>query len=348
MEGHIRKKVSILLPVRNARDTLDDCLQSIVSQSLDDFELIIVDDGSSDGSTEYLQQWAQRDARIKLIVKEANGLVSALNTGLEQVFSPYIARMDADDVMHKDRLLLQTAYMEQHPEIGLVACQVKLFPETAILKGYREYIRWQNQCLHPQDIELEMFVESPLAHPSVMFRRSVVQELGGYEHGDFPEDYELWLRLMHAGVKMAKLPQVLLYWRERENRTSRTDYRYQRSRFDWLRAEYLCRYPALNRARTLNRPIVYWGAGRKTRQRSGLLIQKGFAPRAWIDIDPRKIGNHINGAPVQPVSWLRHQAGTDAKPFVLSYVTNHGARELIAGELHQYGYKRGEDYLMVG
>jgi hypothetical protein len=206
--------------------------------------------------------------------------------------------------------------------------------------GYREYLRWQNRVLTPAQVAANMYVESPFAHPSVLFRRAAVQELGGYRDGPFPEDYELWLRMHAAGLPMAKLPRVLLAWREGEGRASRVDPRYAREAFDALRARFLAQDPRLRQGR----PLAYWGAGRSTRQRARLLIERGFPPAAWIDIDPRKLGQVVWGAPVRPRSWLAQAP----KPFVLVYVANHGAYDLISGWLAELGYAPGEDYLFVG
>jgi hypothetical protein len=213
--------------------------------------------------------------------------------------------------------------------------------------GYQEYIRWQNQCLTPQDMLDEIYVESPIAHPSVMLRRSVFAELGGYRHGDFPEDYELWLRMINRKMRLAKLPQVLLKWRQSSGRSSRVDSRYDKQKFDALRARFLRKDPRIN----TQRPLVLWGAGRKTRKRVALL---GLNPAAWIDVDRKKIGKTYMDAPVVSHTWLREYSRLDnsipvaMKPFVLSYVTNHGASRLIADELRASGFERGKDYLMVG
>lgn len=335
-------EVSIVLPVRNAAHTLDECLDSIARQSLKNYEVLVVDDGSTDASVAKVRGWAKTDKRIRLIAQPATGIVSALNRGLDEARAPLIARMDADDRMYADRLLLQADYLQQYAHIGLVSCQVKLFPESSIQAGYREYVRWQNACLSTDDIAHNIYVESPFAHPSVMFRRQTVQDIGAYRQGDFPEDYDLWLRLSQAGVQMSKLPQVLLDWRESENRLSRVDPRCSRAAFDRLRATYLAKH--LQRILALKkRALVCWGAGRITRRRTNLLIEKGFSPAAWIDIDVRKIGNRLSNVPVVAPDWLRQQ-----KPFVLSYVANHGARDEIAHCLCEMGYRRGEDYLMVG
>ncbi len=332
--------VSIILPVRNAAMTLPACLHSINRQTLTDYEVLAIDDGSDDESADLIATAAARDRRIVLVRAGRIGLPAALNLGLDLARSPIVARMDADDVMHPARLEAQYAALMAHPELALIASRVVAFPQRLVKAGYREYLRWQNRVITPADVTAEIYVESPFAHPSVMFRRQIAQELGGYTREHYPEDYELWLRMHEAGLAMAKVPRNLLGWRERPDRASRSDPRYERTVFDELRARFLARDPRLH----TGRPLVYWGAGRVTRQRARRLIERGFPPTAWIDIDPAKIGQTINGAPVHPPQWLDRQP----RPFVLVYVTNHGARDLIAGWLREMGYQPGRDYLGVG
>ncbi|NTW03209.1 MAG: glycosyl transferase, partial [Oscillochloris sp.] len=171
-------------------------------------------------------------------------------------------------------------------------------------------------------------------------REALVAAGGPYADGDFPEDYELWLRMQRAGLRMAKLPRVLLAWRESEGRASRTDPRYSRLAFDRLRARFLADDPRLRQGRAL----VYWGAGRPTRLRARHLIDYGFPPAAWLDIDPDKVGHSVWGAPVRPIEWLDRRP----RPFVLVYLTAHGARAYAEGRLAEWGYRPGEDYLAVG
>jgi hypothetical protein len=207
--------------------------------------------------------------------------------------------------------------------------------------GFRRYVDWQNRCNDPDRIADEIYIESPFAHPSVMYRKAAVIGTGGYRDGPFPEDYELWLRLHRGGHRLAKLPEFLMEWREHPGRASRTDSRYSREAFDRLRAAYLAEDARL-RARAGN--FVIWGAGRVTRKRCRHLLERGFRPSAWVDVDPRKIGNHLNGVPVVGPAWLDR----DERPLVLVYVAAHGARELIAEELESRVYRRGRDYLAVG
>lgn len=330
--------VSVLLPFHNAVDTLADCIESIRAQTLADYEIIAVNDFSTDDSLHLLQ--AYNDDRLKIIDNTHRGLVPALNTGLACCAAPLVARMDADDIMYPERLLKQYEYMRAHHDVVLLAAQARKFPEASIRNGYREYMRWQNSVLSHDDIHKQIYIESPFAHPSVMFRRDSVIAAGAYRHGEFPEDYELWLRLLHTGHRMEKLSEILLDWRESENRLSRVSDNYSRNAFDMIRADYLSRDERIH-----NRPIAFWGAGRKTRQRARHLLEKGYEPAAWIDIDPNKIGNRINGIEVVEPAWLE-QAGD--KPFVLNYVTNHGARDIARTYLQRIGYVLGKDFLEVG
>jgi glycosyltransferase involved in cell wall biosynthesis len=332
--------LAVLLPFYNAAQTLGETLDSILAQSFSDFELVAVNDGSSDDSAAIVRDYMRRDERIHLHQPGRQGVVGAMNHALECCNSPICARMDADDIMAPHRLEKQFHYLQQHPDISLLGSRVELFPPELIQDGFHEYIRWQNGCLSPQQIADNIYVELPIAHPSVMFRHEAILNAGGYRDGDFPEDYELLLRLHQQGHLMAKLPEMLLSWRESGGRLTRTDDRYSRDAFDRIRAHYLAQDDRLHQGR----PLAYWGAGRKTRQRSAHLISQGHSPHVWIDIDERKIGNVVDGAKVVSPQWLQREE----KPFVLSYVANHGAKELIAAELEAMGYLSGRDYLMVG
>lgn len=333
-------QLAVLLPFYNAAATLAETLDSILAQTFKDFVLIAVDDGSTDDSCKIVREYVKKDNRIKLLQIDHQGVVSAMNHALNSCDTSICARMDADDIMMPERLAMQFEYLQANLDIDLVGCCVHLFPEAIIQDGFNEYIRWQNSCITPQQIADNIYVELPIANPSICFRRDVVVDIGGYRDGDFPEDYELLLRLHQNAHRMAKLPEVLLHWRDSEGRLTRTDERYSRVAFDRIRAAYLARDSRLQQGR----PLVYWGAGRVTRKRTAHLIGHGHTPHVWIDIDPLKIGNTIEGAEVVAPHWLERED----KPFVLSYVSNHGARELIASDLESRGYRNGIDYLMVG
>ncbi len=333
--------VTVLMPMRDAAATLGSCLDSIQAQSFTDFELLVIDDASSDATHQMVSERAAADPRIRLLRAPRRGLVACLNAGLGQARASLIARMDSDDVMDRERLGLQRDYLQQHPDVGVVASRVRAFPADRVRAGTREYLRWQNACLDSDALRDEVYVECPITHPSAMFRLATVIAAGGYRDGDFPEDYELWLRLTAGGCRMAKIDRCLLHWRQRDDSLSRRDPRYSRDAFDRLRARYL----ALDGRLGTGRPLVFWGAGRRTRQRARHFVALGFAPCAWIDVDPRKIGNRIHDVPVVAAEWLDRR---QPRPFVLAWVASHGARESIGAALTAMGYGRGVDYLTVG
>jgi glycosyltransferase involved in cell wall biosynthesis len=331
--------VSVMMPVHNAADTLEECLDSLLRQDLPDFELVAINDQSSDASADIIHGYG--DARFRVIDNPDKGMIPAMNLGLRHAQSDVVARMDADDIMHPHRLSAQFEYLNRHHNTTLVASQVRLFPEHEITDGMGEYIRWQNTCLTHDQIITDLYIESPLAHPSVMYRKDAILLTGGYREGLFPEDYDLWFRLIQRNHQIHKLPQVLLDWRESELRYTRTNPACSRAAFDRIRAHYLARDQRLHSTR----PLVIWGAGRKSRQRASLLLRQGFTLSAWIDIDPKKIGNRINGIPVFDYGWLESRS---PRPYVLIYVTNHGARQEIITALESMAYQAGEDYLAVG
>lgn len=337
-------RVSIAMPMRDADAHLDECLASIRAQTWSDFELLVIDDGSRDGGAARVAAWAVRDARIRLLRRPPDGLVAALNHGLARARAPLIARMDADDRMHPRRLELQQQAMARDPALVLVASRVRAFAAYELREGFCEYMRWQNACLSGAQIREQIYVESPFTHPSVMLRRDPVLALGGYRDGPFPEDYELWLRLAAAGCAMGKVDVELLEWRQHPHSLSRRDARYSREAFDALRARHL----AADARIASSRPLVVWGAGRRTRARCRWLQAQGRSISAWVDIDPRKIGNRVQGLAVHPPRWLADQYARSPRPFILGYVASHGAREQITAALLAMGYAQGSDFLMVG
>ena len=333
--------VSVLLPVYNAAATLAEAILSIRSQTLSRWELLVTDDGSTDGSRAIVQRFNQQDPRVRLISQPRAGIVPALNAGLDQSSAPLVARMDADDLAAPDRLERQLEFLERSEEIGLVSSLVEFAGDRSRAAGYALHVDWMNSLVHPDEIALNRFIESPFAHPTVLFRRELIERLDGYRSGDFPEDYELWLRWMDAGVRMAKVPRVLLTWRDSPGRLSRTEERYRPEAFYRCKAAYLARW--LTREVAPDRLILVWGAGRVTRRRADLLSAHGIQIGGYIDIDPRKIGRMIGGRPV----FAPRDLPDPRSCVVLGYVGKRGARELARHNLRTRGYKEGKDFLMV-
>jgi len=333
-------RISVLMPVYNAAGTLPETLQSIAAQTLGAFEVIAVDDGSDDDSRMILEAWRRGDRRIQPACPGRVGLVAALNHGLSLCRGEWVARMDADDRMHPDRLARQAALLEARPDISVAGSLVEIFADGTVGEGMKVYEAWLNSLVEPEDIAREIFIESPVAHPSAMVRRDELVELGGYRDAGWPEDYDLWLRYHAAGRRFAKVPEVLTYWREHAGRLTRTDSRYSVENFLRVKAHFLVDGPLKDRD-----GLIVWGAGQTGRRLTKHIVRKGRPVDAFVDISPRKIGGRMRDAPVigpdaLPSTWARYR-----HPMLIVAVSSRGARKLIRQELANSGLTEVDDYL---
>jgi len=334
--------ISILMPVYNAANTLQETLESIQAQTLNNFEVIAVNDGSEDETSSILHTYSIDDKRIIPIDMTHVGLVKALNHGLSLSRGHFVARMDADDLLHPRRLELQFQHLQENPEISITSCLVKTFPKNSSNQGFQRYVDWLNSLTTSSEIARDIFIESPLPHPSVMLRRKDLSNLGGYQDHGWPEDYDLWLRYFMAGKRISKIPKVLLYWRDYPNRTSRTDSRYSVENFIRAKVYYLLRGPLLNRD-----TVIIWGAGQMGKRISKHLI-RGKAPiSVFLDINSRKIGQTLRGLPICSANDLPSLWQQSSRPVVLVSVGSHGARTLIRNQLRDWGLNETEDYWCV-
>ena len=183
------EQVSILMPVHNEERYLQATLDSLYRQSCTAWELVAVDDGSSDQTPAILTEAARRDSRVRVIRREGGGLVAALNAGLGASRAPLLARLDGDDICHPRRLELQSAWLNSHPETGLVASNFRHFPRTGLKQGMIDYESWQNSLTDHALITRDVFVESPFVHPSVMMRRNLLPV--SYTHLTLPTNREV-------------------------------------------------------------------------------------------------------------------------------------------------------------
>lgn len=332
-------KISVLIPCYNAAKTLEDTLRSIASQTLEDFEVVAVDDGSTDETAEILKRWEAQDARFRCLPLPHAGIIPAMNAGLQACRADLVARMDADDRMHPERLARQAAYMDAHPQVDLVSSLVSGFPANSLREGFRIYIDWLNTLTTNEEIYREIYVESPLCHPSVTYRKSVVGALGGYVENGWAEDYDLWLRMAQQGCTFAKLPQNLLEWREHPERLTRTDSRYSLENFIRAKAHYLAAGPLAGRDL-----VVVWGAGMHGRRLSKHLIRTEVPVAAFVDIDPKKIGRTRYNRPIISPAMLPEWWAKGEHPAVLAAVGARGARQLIREQLVSFGLEEGKDW----
>lgn len=325
------------MPVRDAAATVAEALDSLFAQTLADFEVVVVDDGSTDETPDILSR-AACDPRVRVLPRPARGIVAALNEGLAACHAPFVARMDADDVSLPNRLAAQVRWLASRSDLAAVACLVRCVPEDDLKDGMRAYENWINHLVDPDAIHREIYVESPLPHPAVLVRRSVLLAAGGWRHGAFPEDYDLWLRLDAAGARFAKVPEVLLHWREGGRRLSRVDPRYSATAFLACKAEHLVS------GFLRERPAVQvCGAGRDAKAWGRELGRRGIRVERWFEVDPRKIGQTVAGARVLP--WPPSIVHRD-RP-LLAAVGRPEARARIRADLEARGWRETVDWWAV-
>jgi len=331
-------RVSVLLPVFNGAETLAAALRSIVWQTLSEWELVLVDDGSLDESLALARSAAARDPRIRVLAQPHQGLVASLQAGLAQCRGDLVARMDADDISHPDRLARQVLFLEGHPEIAVVGSRVRIFPVRTRTEGMARYESWLNSLVDPDAMERDLLVESPLVHPSVVFRRSTIQAAGGYRESRGPEDYDLWLRLHERGVRFGKVPEVLLFWRDAPLRVTRTDPRCGRERFREMKLDFLLR----TRLAGVD-PFMLWGAGPNGKALARELKARGRPARAFIDSHPARRGQEIAGLLVLGPE----QVPPPGQFLLLSTVGHARARAQIRAHLQERGHREGQDFLCL-
>ena len=324
--------ISVLIPFRNAAPWLSECIESLRAQTYTQWEALLMDDHSDDDSREIINKFI--DNRIHVVSVQGKGIVAALNEGLFLCRYPLIARMDADDRMPIDRLELQLKAMISNPSLGLVSGQVELFSEIPDSRGYQRYVDWINSLNSLESIQCHRFIDSPFAHPSVMFRKILVNQFGAYRDGPFPEDYELWLRWLESGVQMKRLPETVLYWRDHDSRLSRTHARYSPEAFRILKAQYLAHWLTKKGISS----VWYWGEGKIARAQRKLLEELGISTAGSVEVDSKKL---------KPGVVHYESLGVPQGRFLISLVGNVGARIEIKHFLESRNWKLGQDFILA-
>ena len=297
----------------------------------------MVDNNSWDGSREIALQWASLDPRFKLVDEVRQGVMFASNRGCEEALGSYIARMDADDVARPCRLSLQAAFLDSNPDYGAVAGLVEHIGDPDTTGGFRRFVDWSNSLTTYEDILRRRFIEAPIVNPTAMWRRRTMEQHGLYRAGDFPEDYEMWLRWLDEGVKMAKVPEVVLDWHDSTGRLTRTHPIYSDRAFYEIKSHYLARWLEANNP--FHPSVAVWGASRISRRRARILEALGIRIETFIDTKKsRQLDRTVVYYDDLPES---------GSMFILTYIRQMDNREKIQAFLEGRGYREARDYLLV-
>lgn len=332
--------VSIIIPVRQDNPFLESSLSSTLSSMGDAMELIIVEDLVEEQARDKINLFFKKNGsgyRISIISNEGSGLVDALHTGIKNSSGTYIARMDADDLCLGERFTVQQKYLDEHPEVGLVSCLVRYGGDKQQNPGFSRFVTKMNSLDSHHKMYVKRYADAPVAHPSVMFRRSLLKMATYRKYNKFgetvPEDFDLWLRWLNQGVKFAKIPQELLVWNDLPDRLTRKSIVYSKRAF-WNSV-------AENFVKVKNKSYWICGYGKSADRRLRGLVSRGLTISGYIAPEPKK---RRDGVPVIQVSEMNKLKGN---AIILCSVANYEGKEFLQEYFDSHGFEEETDYLWI-
>lgn len=326
--------VSILMPFKNTGKYLGECLDSIIGQDYPHWELLAVDDHSTDTSRGLLEAAARSDPRIRVVDNPGYGIIPALRKAYAASRGPLITRMDSDDRMAPQRLGTMSRQLLKSGSGHIALGLVRYFSDRGISDGYARYEAWINGLSRTGSNFSEIYKECVIPSPCWMVWRRDLDHCGAFGADRYPEDYDLTFRFYQSGYTCLPASDVLLYWRDYDARTSRNSEHYAQNYFLEIKVHYF-----LETDRDRSRPLVVWGAGYKGKKIARLLQQAG-EPFTWVCDNPRKIGKQIYGVTLRDFRDISHPEN----PQSIITVANDLAQKDIRGFMESRGWHPARDY----
>ena len=327
------------MPCKNAGNFLKECIQSIINQNYTNWELIVCNDHSTDHSLKVLQSYSEKDERIKVLNNVGDGIIDALNTAYNQSTGKYITRMDADDKMPPIKLKTLYELLKNTCERSLATGKVEYFPKEEIKEGFLAYELWLNKLCDYESHWKSIFKECVIPSPCWMMKREDFDKIGGFQSYEYPEDYDLAWRMFLAGTIVQASKEILHWWRDHPERTSRTSKVYQNQTYFSLKVDYMKKMPEIK-----DKTWVIWGAGKKGKSLAQTLIQKGIKGFRWVCNNQNKIGRNIHGVTLEStesISENKHKA------IILICVSNIDEQNEITQFLNSKNYQKSTDYFIM-
>ena len=294
------KLISILTPFKNTAEFLPECITSIQNQTYKNWELIIVDDGSTDTSFNIVETFANLDSRIKLFKNTGFGIIEALRYAFSQSNGSYITRMDSDDIMASNKLEVLLNNLLKHGRQHIATGLVKYFGSEGISDGYAKYEKWLNELTRQGLNYTEIYKECVIPSPCWMIHRDDLIACDAFNPNRYPEDYDLTFRFYKYEFKCIPCNQLLHYWRDYSKRTSRTHEHYAQNYFLDIKLHYYLKLDF-----NQNKPLTIWGAGFKGKTIAKQLVERNI-PFNWICDNPKKIGKSIYEQKLKSFEYLKN------------------------------------------
>ena len=293
--------ISILMPVKNAAPFLNKCIQSIIDQTESHWDLIAIDDGSTDSSHAILSGFAQKDERIVVLKNNGSGIIDALRTAYSKSQGSLITRMDADDIMAPQKLEILKHHLLDFGEGHIAVGMVKYFSEIQLGNGYLKYENWLNSLTQDANNFNDIYKECVIPSPCWMVYRKDLYKCDAFNPNVYPEDYDLCFRFYREKLMPIPCNQVLHFWRDHPERSSRNDDHYANNQFLELKVKWF-----LELDFNPEKPLVVWGAGSKGKTIAKLLKRYEIDFR-WICNNPNKIGKHVYGIQLESTEITENQ-----------------------------------------
>ena len=323
------------MPAHNAEKYLESCLESIIRQDHQDWELIAVDDGSEDRTLEILNQFKEKESRIKCISQDKAGIIPALQMAYSKTKGKFICRMDADDVMPEQKFssMLQawTAVGKGH----LITGKVSYFSEQPLGDGYLRYANWINNLVDSDVHYKQIYRECVIPSCAWLIHRTDFEKCGGFQSDIYPEDYDLCFRFYQHRIKVVPIDQILHFWRDHSLRSSRNDPNYLDNNFLNIKLRYF-----INIELNSKQKVTLWGAGKKGKEMAKLLLENNIE-FDWLTNNARKAGKDIYGKTLKVID-----LGTNeivSQKIILAIAGPEDQAE-VKTDLEKIGKKQGVDF----
>lgn len=327
--------VSILIPFKNTELFLVECLDSIVNQTYTNWELIIVDDSSTDSSYNIVNAFAEKEHRIKLLENSGNGIIPALQRAFKHSKGEFITRMDSDDIMRPKKIEVLVNQLLNHGQKHVALGLVNYFSNEGIKAGYKSYETWLNLLTKNGTNYSEIYKECVIPSPCWMIHREDFIDSDAFNPNRYPEDYDLAFRFYKQGYRCIPCNTVVHDWRDYSTRTSRTHQHYAENHFIDLKIHYF-----LELDHDPNKKLVVWGAGRKGKKVAKSLLEKKIAFE-WVCDNPKKIGKDIYGTILKPFDFL---ANVSVSQSIIT-VANKEAQHDIIEYMNRLNMKPIDNYV---
>ena len=326
--------ISIVMPVKNAAPFLKECLNSIIDQIETNWELIAVNDYSTDDSFALLSNYAEKDQRIRVFENEGNGIIDALQLAYKNVSGELVTRMDADDIMEPIKLVELKSLLVKNGTGFIATGFVKYISATELGDGYIKYESWLNGLTFSQLNFSQIYKECVIPSPCWMVWKKDFDVCGGFNNNIYPEDYDLCFRFYKHHLKVVSSKKTLHLWRDHPERSSRTQDHYSQQNYFDLKIPYFLELESAQ-----EKDLMVLGAGAKGKLLAQKLIDRNVDFK-WLTNNHKKIGHDIYGKILQSQSAMFNSNN----PLVMVSISSPDDLKKLRKLFKLEGFTCGEEY----